>query len=131
MLCKGEWQKAEGDYYNSDSFLLSLYVAHSIHSFVSLAKQFLGIFFSTPPLSLEEVAFMPEESEVFCCVFRTPSPLWGLTLRSALLGKAKASVVAKFVPTRAKEKFTCILPSAAEVRISKQRLLRVVPLIQE
>ncbi|MBQ7362167.1 MAG: hypothetical protein IJW68_06735, partial [Bacteroidaceae bacterium] len=61
-------------------------------------------------------------------VFRTPSPLRGLTLRSALLGKAKASVVAKFVPTRAKEKFTCILPSAAEVRISKQRLLRVVPL---
>ena len=72
---------------------------------------------------------MPEESEVL--FFRTPSPLRGLTLRSALLGKAKASVVAKFVPTRAKEKFTCILPSAAEVRISKQRLLRVVPLIQE
>ena len=73
---------------------------------------------------------MLEESE-FLMFFRTPSPLRGLTLRSALLGKAKASVVAKFVPTRAKEKFTCILPSAAEVRISKQRLLRVVPLIQE
>ena len=27
----------------------------------------------TPPLSLEEVAFMPEESEIFCCVFPTPS----------------------------------------------------------
>ncbi len=45
-----------------------------------------------PPLSLEEVAFMPEESDFL--YIRTPSPLRGLTLRSALLGKAKASVVA-------------------------------------
>jgi len=51
-------------------------------------------FSSTPPLSLEEVAFMPGSLKYFVLFFRTPSPLWGLTLRSALLGKAKASVVA-------------------------------------
>ena len=66
-----------------------------------------------------------------CVLGQTPSPVLSLTLRSALLWGAKAPVVAKLVQTRAECKLVYILPSVAELRLSKHCLLRNVPLIQE
>ena len=45
------------------------------HSLLSKSESYLS---STPPLSLEDVAFMPEESDLLC--IRTPSPLRALPL---------------------------------------------------
>ena len=72
------------------------------------------------------------EFETFClCLHSNSLPLLSLTLRSALLWGAKAPVVAKLVQTRAECKLVYILPSVAELRLSKHCLLRNVPLIQE
>ena len=45
------------------------------HSLLSKSESYLSL---TPPLSLEEVAFMPEESDLL--YIRTPSPFRALPL---------------------------------------------------